>query len=323
MLKEVSLEIIQKCLNNCIYCSSNSSYDSKPILELDTIKEIIDDIVYLGAKKLCLSGGEPFLHTDIISIIEYATYKGLELNIYSSGIISSQNNKKALDENMLLKCKNAGLSKIIFNLQGASSQVYNLITGTNNHFPLVISSIKRTKKANIKVEIHFVPMKQNIDDIDTILNLSNKLNIDKINFLRLVPHGRALSNKENIILNEDQLKNIQKKLYKIKGSGAKIRIGLPLSSPEDETHCHAIKEKLYIKFDGNVYGCEAFKYMKFFNDKNEIILPDNILKNRLKDIYEDSLFLTKSKNFIEEFSSKKYDCENCPVQRYLNSNSKQ
>ena len=63
--------------------------------------------------------------------------------------------------------------------------------------------------------------------------------------------------------------------------------------------------------------------MKFFNDKNEIILPDNILKNRLKDIYEDSLFLTKSKNFIEEFSSKKYDCENCPVQRYLNSNSKQ
>ena len=126
MLKEVSLEIIQKCLNNCIYCSSNSSYDSKPILELDTIKEIIDDIVYLGAKKLCLSGGEPFLHTDIISIIEYATYKGLELNIYSSGIISSQNNKKALDENMLLKCKNAGLSKIIFNLQGASSQVYNL-----------------------------------------------------------------------------------------------------------------------------------------------------------------------------------------------------
>lgn len=319
MLKEVSLEIIQKCLNNCIYCSSNSCHNSKPILELNVVKEVIDDICYLGAKKLCLSGGEPFLHKDILRIIEYATNKGLEINIYSSGIVGTSDNKESLNDDILIKAKEAGLSKVIFNLQGSNAQTYDVITKTNNNFPLVIKSIKKVKKANIKAEIHFVPMKQNVKEIDGIINLSKELNIDKINFLRLVPHGRALSNKKNIMLNDEELINIQKKLYDIKKSGEKIRIGLPLSSPENKitASCHAIKEKLYIKFDGNVYGCEAFKYIEFFDKKNNPITPDNILTKRVKDIYKNSLFLTKSKDLIRNFSNKKCGCENCSVQKYL------
>lgn len=121
------------------------------------------------------------------------------------------------------------------------------------------------------------------------------------------------------MLNDEELINIQKKLYDIKKSGEKIRIGLPLSSPENKitASCHAIKEKLYIKFDGNVYGCEAFKYIEFFDKKNNPITPDNILTKRVKDIYKNSLFLTKSKDLIRDFSNKKCGCENCSVQKYL------
>ena len=64
-------------------------------LESSILKEVIDDICYLGAKKLCLSGGEPFLHKDILRIIEYATNKGLEINIYSSGIVGTSDNKES------------------------------------------------------------------------------------------------------------------------------------------------------------------------------------------------------------------------------------
>lgn len=70
MLYDVSLEILKKCLNNCLHCSSNSCHNSKTILGLDTIKQIIDDIIFIGAKRLCLSGGEPFLHPDIVEMIE-------------------------------------------------------------------------------------------------------------------------------------------------------------------------------------------------------------------------------------------------------------
>lgn len=116
MLYDVSLEILQKCLNNCLHCSSNSCHNSKAILRLDTIKQIIDDIVYLGAKRLCLSGGEPFLHPDIIEIVEYATKKGLILDVYSSGIVGEYNLEKSISKEMLWECKKRGLNRIMFNV---------------------------------------------------------------------------------------------------------------------------------------------------------------------------------------------------------------
>src|SRR5699024_3197764 len=114
---------------------------------------------------LCLSGGEPFLHTDIINIIRYAVQKGLKLDIYSSGIVGEYGKEEALGHDMLLECKKAGLNRIMFNLQAAHSEVYDSIMGTTNNFPLVIESIKRAKRYNIETEIHFVPMKQNTNEV--------------------------------------------------------------------------------------------------------------------------------------------------------------
>lgn len=98
MLNDISLEILQKCLNNCLYCSSNSCHNSKTILRLDTIKRIVDDVVFLGAKRLCLSGGEPFLHPNIVEVIEYAAQKGLIVDVYSSGIVGERNLEKSISK---------------------------------------------------------------------------------------------------------------------------------------------------------------------------------------------------------------------------------
>lgn len=322
MLNDVSLEIIQKCLNNCVHCSSNSFYNSKSKLEIKIIEEVIDDIVELGAKRLCLSGGEPFLHTDIIDIVRYAVQKGLKLDIYSSGVIGKRGQEEAIGDKMLLECKKAGLNRIMFNLQAAHPETYDLIMGTTNNFPLVLESIKRAKKYNIETEIHFVPMRQNFNEIKCVIELAKELGVCCVSFLRLVPHGRAKLNIENIMLDEDELRSIQEELHAIKEGGEKIRIGLPLSYPEEKTHCHAVKEKLYIKFDGSVFGCEAFKYIQFLDEKNVLIPPDNVIKRRVKDIASKSLFLEKSIDLVEEYSNMKCGCDNCPVQKYLKEKDK-
>lgn len=266
MLYDVSLEILQKCLNNCLHCSSNSCHNSKAILRLDTIKQIIDDIECLGAKRLCLSGGEPFLHPDIIEIIEYATQKGLILDIYSSGIVGEYNLEKSISKAMLLECKKRGLNRIMFNVQAADPVVYDAIMNTKGKYDLLIQSMVNAKECQIDTEIHFVPMKQNYSQIANVVRLAEQLEVCCVSFLRLVPHGRAKDNKEKIMLSDDELRSVQKELYRIKEMGEKVRIGLPLSNADVETKCHAVREKLYIKFDGSVYGCEAFKYIKFFTE---------------------------------------------------------
>lgn len=322
MLNDISLEILQKCLNNCLYCSSNSCHNSKTILRLDTIKRIVDDVVFLGAKRLCLSGGEPFLHPNIVEVIEYAAQKGLIVDVYSSGIVGERNLEKSISKEMLGKCKQSGLNRIMFNVQAADPEVYDTIMNTKGKYDLLIQSIINAEECQIDTEIHFVPMKQNYNQVTNVVKLADKLNVCCVSFLRLVPHGRAKDNKDKIMLSDDELRNIQKELYCIKEAGKKVRIGLPLSHTDVETKCHAVREKLYIKFDGSVYGCEAFKYIKFFTEDMKEVIPDNVLHNRIREIYNDSLFLNKSIELVDRYSGDCTGCENCPVQKFLREERK-
>ncbi len=317
MLKDVSLEIIQKCLNNCIHCSSNSSYTSRAVLEVSLIEKVIDDILDMGAVRLCLSGGEPFLHPNIVHIVQYAVGKGLKVDIYSSGIIGEPNKEHPISKEILRKCKISGLNRIIFNLQAGRPEIYDTIMQTKNNFDKVIESIKRTQECGMQTEIHFVPMKQNYKEIDCVVGLAKELGVCQVSFLKLVPHGRAKQFEEHILLNDEKLKQVQEKLLTIKSNGEKIRIGLPLSQPGNVNCCHAVKEKLYIKFDGSVFGCEAFKYIRFYDEAGEEIKPDNIKNKRVYDIYKTSEFLKMSKKLIHDYFGKSSGCENCPVQKYL------
>jgi len=270
-----------------------------------------------GTKRVCLSGGEPFLHDRLEDIVEYINDYNIEVNIYSSGVTDYDNNISSITFERFVSLKNKGLSKIMFNLQSFNQEKYDLITKTKNHFPIVIESIKNAVKAGLYTEIHFVPMKLNINDIDGLIEYAKDLKINKISFLKLVPHGRALDNKKLLILDKQETIKLRKKLDEIESDY--IRIGIPLSLDFKSNLCHAASSKLYIKFDGNVYGCETFKYIKFYDELDNEIFPDNIKKSSLYEIYNNSEYLNSTKEFIKKYSNIDSQCDSCPVQKYINS----
>src|SRR5699024_6358104 len=92
---------------------------------------------------------------------------------------------------------------------------------------------------------------------------------------------------------------------------------LPLSTQGSTPPCHAVKEKLYIKFDGSVFGCEAFKYVTFYDEHGAPVLPDNILEKDVEKIYKNSEYLKRSIKLVDSYEDCHIDCENCPVQKYL------
>ena len=71
MMNEISIEILQRCPNRCIYCSSHSNPQATHLISFEIIKGVVDDAKALGCKTVCLSGGEPFLHPQIIEIVSY------------------------------------------------------------------------------------------------------------------------------------------------------------------------------------------------------------------------------------------------------------
>ena len=85
-MKQISIEIIHKCPNKCLHCSSYSDITRTMKLSTDKILSIIDSAKKLNTEIISISGGEPFLHEGLVEIVQYAKMQGLKVYIYTSGI---------------------------------------------------------------------------------------------------------------------------------------------------------------------------------------------------------------------------------------------
>lgn len=87
MLKDLCFEIIHTCPNNCKFCSSNSSIGATKIISLDTFKKTIAHFMENGGiEEISISGGEPFLHPDIMEMIRFCKSLNIRTVIFTSGI---------------------------------------------------------------------------------------------------------------------------------------------------------------------------------------------------------------------------------------------
>lgn len=315
-MKHVSIEIIQACPNNCMHCSSNSNITCKNIFDVNLVKKVCDGLSEIKVDVLSISGGEPFLHKDLVEIVRYGKEKGFQINIYTSGIMLNEaGNYISLKEDILSELSVAGVDKIIFNVQSLNEESYDKIMGTHGNLKLLMDSIRRTKQLGIYTELHFVPMKINYKEIRNVVNFVDEQGLDRVSFLGLIPHGRAKVNREELYLEQSTNNEVKELLNSLESE--KVRVGIPLKLKKSLCECNAGKEKLYIKFDGKVYGCEAFKYISLFNDKGNVIEPDNIYDSDIKYIVNNSEYLKAAQRKICDIYKNSNLQESCPIQEEL------
>lgn len=317
-MKHVSVEIIHKCPNNCVHCSSYSGPNCTMKLDYDIMCNVIDDIQKMHGEVLSISGGEPFLHENLLEFVEYAKNKGIKVYIYTSGIMYTDESERevtALHIEMLEKLKQIHVDKIIYDIPAIDESVYDKFMGTCGYQKYAFESIERTKTLGIYTEIHVVPTKININQIDKIISFSQKYKIDRVSFLGLVPHGRARKNRKFLYLNSEENTYLKNKLHGMEGD--MIRVGIPLQVVESEYHCFAGADKLCVRYDGKVFGCEAFKYITLLDEQKNEILVDSIYEKTLWEIYCNSLHLKKEREFAEMRMNANHCGEKCPVQQIM------
>jgi len=319
MLKELSIEITRKCSSNCIYCSSLSDDKCSEILEYERFISVVKDAADLGAQTISLSGGEPFLHPRIVDIIAYVNSLGLQSFVYTSGIIiDAQNRKKSLDKDVL-EAISGTVTKLIFNIEAATPEIYDRIMRTNGCFEKMKQSVSDANSFSITTEAHFVPMKLNIGEATNTIALCKELGIARISFLRLVLHGRALTHEKELALSNEEFIRLKVFLEKAqKNTDINIRIGVPLSSDFSCHKCEAANGKINIKYDGKVFPCEVFKNGRLAHQLKGLE-PDSVFEDSLLNIYKHSKYLQRVRELSQDFSCGEH-CETCIGQYLINCN---
>lgn len=106
MLRDLCFEVIQKCPNNCKFCSSNSSINKENIVPKEVFEKTINHFLENGGiKEVSISGGEPFLHPDLFEMAEFCTKKGISTVIFTSGIKRAKKLSEEVVERAKKECE--------------------------------------------------------------------------------------------------------------------------------------------------------------------------------------------------------------------------
>ena len=300
MLSEISIEILQRCPNRCIYCSSHSNPQATHLIPFEIIKNVIDDAKNLGCKTVCLSGGEPFLHPQILDIISYIAKQQLTCYVYTSGIYMKDEVYSSLP-NEYIEAIRGMVDKVIFNVEADSSDLYDQIMGTDvGGFDMMKKSINDCVSSGLVVETHVVPMQVNFKHLKSIFEMCYQLGVSKVSILRLVLQGRALENLSLVKLSGEDSREVTKLIKALNEAyKGKVRIGLPYSDSNCRIYCKAATDKINVRYDGNIYPCEVFKD-DLLNTKLGCE-PNNVWKDSFYDIYQNSSYLNVVRRRIEAF----------------------
>jgi len=85
----VQLTIMPGCNLNCQMCQVVHSWEGQPQLTLSQIEDIADKLVNLGVGYVVLTGGEPFLRSDLPEIVRIFEQRGFDLRLQTNGTLST------------------------------------------------------------------------------------------------------------------------------------------------------------------------------------------------------------------------------------------
>ena len=155
--------------------------------------------------------------------------------------------------------KRLGLDKIVFDWQAFEEETDCELMGRRGFYTYLMDSIIRAKGAGLNIDVHFIPMKPNYKQIPDIMECLEIAGVRNISILNFVPQGRGRENKNELMLDDEELKDFSTILNNArKQFTGNVRIGIPLNG-QIEHLCTAGTEKLDIKYDGTILPCPAFK----------------------------------------------------------------
>lgn len=292
-LKELFVEVTNQCHLSCIHCSSCASVNASESIPFDKLNLLIEQGLELGLERFTISGGEPLLYPHFFDLVCLLRRRGIEFCVYTCGVLKDSNNiLRPISYDEISKIVDAKPSKMIFSLQGGTSSVHEYVNGVPGSYEVTIDSISRAVAAGLPVELHFVPMQVNGKDIELVVQTADKLGVSRVSLLRLVLQGRCTS---ELLLPASYGKMIAEEVeeLRLRYPAVDIRLGAPFNCiTMSGTLCSAAKNKLLISASGEVFPCEAFKFLRgtrptIYNLQLRNIWLNDKLLNQLRALSDD------------------------------------
>lgn len=277
MLKELKIELTNKCSRNCKHCSSNATSSIGNLKELDfeDVCRIIKEAKLMNVETIVFTGGEPLMYDRLPELIELTSKLEMKSTIYTFAYRTDETLNK------YRSLINLGLNKIVYSLADSLSDEEDISIYDKDQF-----FDKIFEGNNARLGFHYTVSKDSFPRLNSVVTetinvFKAKKYFDKVSLLRFVPHGKGTANMD---LSKDELFAI-KNFYLNTNDKDKIRLGSPWNILGIENSpCIIADEIMIIGFDGIGYPCDSIKYF------TKLGISGNIKDNSLMEMYNSEYF---------------------------------
>ena len=286
----ISFEPTTSCNLRCPECPSGLRQFTRPtgMLKKDFFTETIDDIHRHLLYLIFYFQGEPYLNTDFLEMVKYASKKG----IYTA----TSTNAHYLTDEAARKTIESGLDRLIISIDGTTQDVYQqyrvgghldkVLEGARN----IVKWKKELKSKTPFVFFQFLVVKPNEHQVEDIKRLAKEIGVDEVRFKTAQVYN--FENDPNQLIPENDTYSRYKKTTDGKYA-AKNKLA---------NHCWKLWHANVITWDGLVVPC-CF-------DKDAMHQLGNLKNESFKNIWHNSNY----KQFRSELMSSRKNidiCSNC------------
>jgi GTP 3',8-cyclase len=181
----VRLSVTDRCDFRCVYCMAEDMQflPRSQVLTLEELGTVAETFVGLGVEKIRITGGEPLIRKNVISLFEHlGQLPGLrELTLTTNG---SQLPKYAQ------ALRDAGVKRINISLDSLDADRFRTMTRTGNLHD-VLAGIKAAQRAGFtRIKLNSVILKNhNDDEVLALVNFARNEGLD-ISFIEEMPLGK-------------------------------------------------------------------------------------------------------------------------------------
>jgi MoaA/NifB/PqqE/SkfB family radical SAM enzyme/GT2 family glycosyltransferase len=133
----VTLEVAFRCNVRCVFCSR---WSDPTDLRLDAIREVAEDMAALGASYVSITGGDPFVRSDIREIIDAFVERAVPIHLNTNGVLL----RKYAD---FLKSRAASFRGITVSIDSPVDHVHDEIRGAEGTFRRAMKGIEAIREA--------------------------------------------------------------------------------------------------------------------------------------------------------------------------------
>ncbi len=299
--------LTERCNLACRHCyqsgMTGTEMDLRALRETageasDMLKDWAERYEIVFSPSFTITGGEPFLRSDLFEMLSLLPAQGFEIHLLTNGTLIDRDKAQRL----------AGLVQgVQVSIEGPEA-VHDAIRG-KGAFRKAMAGIEAMVGCNIAVSLNATLSRLNVNCLGGIVNLAEELGVRRVGFSRLVPRGKGAGLADTMLAPEE-VREAYRYLFMLGGDALDVVSGDPLADcldPDSDDYedrgkiayggCAAGVSGLTLMPDGTIAPCRRLP-----------IPLGNVMKDSLREIWAESRVLNQLRN-RRAYAGK---CGRCP-----------